>query len=730
MNKQTFLKPLVMFCVLTLLTSGLVLFAADGKDTKRLKVKKGAEVIKVKGVTRSWSDAAKEPKGKKKMRPVLNFENPRKIVKQTNAVDPVAQTGHNTKGLERGALMPSPDIHFAGMYLDVHGAGWPPDTNGDTGSNYFIQTVNTTIGIYNKTTGAETSAVSFNNFFGGPGITGTPCDNENNGDPIVLYDQYAQRWFILDFAWDPSENDGSYYSIAVSKTANPTGDWWQYAFRADNTLMNDYPKCGIWHDGIYITANMFQFSGSYQHVKVWALNKTDLYSGTLNAQSLTDTSYEAFSLMPANAKGPTPPPSSAPCYFYAQDADEYGGSSIDAIYVWKMDVDWNNSNNTTWTGHSTMNTAAYGLTASGIPQPGTNWELDSLYGRLMFPAMYRNFGTHESLYLCHVAEYSNRRAMRWYEIRISGGNSSIYQQGTYSPDSHHRWMGAVGGDQYGNIAMGYSIASSSLYPSIRYCGRLSTDPLGQMSQGEATMIAGGGSQTQISRWGDYSSITIDPDDDETFWYTQEYYTTTGYDWQTRIGAFKFATTPPVPPDAPSGLSATASACDQIDLAWTDNADNETQFNIERGTDGVNFSQIDTVGADETTYSDTSVAELTAYYYRVRAYNTAGYSNYSNVDSATTPECTGTPPAAPTLRKPRRGRTYLLYKWRDNASDETGYRVYRGPSAGSLSLVATLPADSTQYRDNGLARRTTYYYKICAYNADGEGCSNVSSAKTK
>ncbi len=728
MKKKTFLKPFVMICMITLLTSGLALFAGNGNG-KQLKIKKGATVQKVKGSTRSWKDALKEPKGKKRMRPVMNFEDPRKIVKKSNAVDPVAQLGHDN-GLQREALMPTPESHFAGMYSSAHGAGWPPDTNGDVGSDYFIQTVNTTIGIYNKSTGVEDSTTTFDNFFGGTGITGTPCDGDNNGDPIVLYDQYEQRWFILDFAWDPSENDGSYYSIAVSKTSDPTGDWWQYAMRADNTLMNDYPKCGIWHDGIYITANMFSFTGGYQYVKVWAVNKADLYSGTLTSQSITDNSDQAFSLMPVNAKGSTAPPSSAPCYFYAQDADEYGGSSQDAIYVWKMDVDWNNSSNTTWTGHSTMSTAAYGLTASGIPQPSSNYDLDSLYGRLMFPAMYRNFGTHESVYLCHVAETSSRRAMRWYEVRISGGNSSIYQQGTYSPDSTHRWMGAVGGDKNGNIAMGYSVSSDSVQPGIRYAGRLSTDTLGTMGQGEATMINGGGSQTQISRWGDYSSISIDPDDDETFWFTTEYYTSTGYDWQTRIGSFKFSTTPPTPPAAPSSLSAAATACNQIDIAWSDNSNNETQFNIERSLNGTNYSQIDTVGAGVTSYSDTTVSELTTYYYRVRAYNTAGYSNYSNAANDTTPQCPANPPTAPTLNRAGRARGALTYKWNDNSSDETGFKVYRGLSSGSLSLVATVGANTTQYVDSGLSRRTRYYYKICAYNGNGESCSAVSSARTK
>ncbi|MCP4216249.1 MAG: VCBS repeat-containing protein, partial [bacterium] len=381
----------------------------------------------------------------------------------------------------------------------------------------------------------------FDDFFGGTGITGTPCDSSNEGDPIVLYDRYAQRWFLLDFAWASSETDGSYFSIAVSKTSDPTGDWWQYAFRADATLMDDYPKCGIWHDGIYITANMFSFAGGFQHVKIWALQKPDIYSGTLNAQYVTDSSFEAWSILPSNAVGDTAPPAGAPNYMYGYDADEWGGNPSDILTVWKYDVDWSTPGNTAWTGPVKINTAAFSLHSSNIRQQGTANKLDTLYSRLMYPATYRNFSTHESVYLCHLVDVGGIGCMRWYEVRISGGTSSIYQQGTYNPDSHHRWMGSIAGDKDGNIAMGYSVSSSSMYPAIRYAGRLSTDPLNVLSQGEATLIDGTGSQSVFDRWGDYSQISIDPSDDETFWYTTEYLSVTGTNWQTRIGSFKMAT---------------------------------------------------------------------------------------------------------------------------------------------------------------------------------------------
>ncbi|MCP4221081.1 MAG: hypothetical protein GY765_41005, partial [bacterium] len=460
-------------------------------------------------------------------------------------------------------------------------AGWPPDPTGDVGLAYYVQAVNTSIGIYNKSTGALVSATTFDEFFEGPSVSGTPCDSQNNGDPIVLFDQYQQRWFILNFAWDSSQTDGSYFSIAASQTSDPTGAWWQYALRADTTLMNDYPKCGVWHDGIYITANMFQFTGGYQHVKVWALKTPELYSGTLTLQSITDASYEAWAILPSSAKGTTPPVGTAPNYMYALDCDEYGSPSIDALYVWQYAVDWADSANSTWTGPVVLSPAAFTISNSRVPQMGTTTELDTLAGRLMYPAMYRNFGTHQSVYLCHVADVESKRAMRWYEIRIDGsGVSSIFQQGTYAPDSHERWMGSVGADKYGNIAMGYSVSSDTMYPGVRYSGRLAGDAPGMLTEGETSMEEGSGYQMYYSRWGDYSTMTIDPVDDETFWYTQEYYTSSSTDWQTRIGSFKLGGT-----DITAPIITNVQTDNLTDISasftWLTNeaADSEVQYGL-------------------------------------------------------------------------------------------------------------------------------------------------------
>ncbi|MCK4788940.1 MAG: S8 family serine peptidase [Desulfobacteraceae bacterium] len=189
--------------------------------------------------------------------------------------------------------------------------------------------------------------------------------------------------------------------------------------------------------------------------------------------------------------------------------------------------------------------------------------------------------------------------------------------------------------------------------------------------------------------------------------------------------------PPLPPDAPSGLTANVPECNQIDLTWLDNSDNEDGFEIERGLDGVDFAHIGTVGAGATSYSDTTVAENTTYYYRVRAYNTGGDSAYSEIDSSTTPFCSSEPPAAPTgLAAKARGKNKIALNWQDNSNNEDGFKIYRGPSPTSLSLLEPVGADTTSYVDSGVAPKTTYYYKVCAYNTNGENCSDSVNAKTK
>ncbi|MGD2086721.1 MAG: hypothetical protein PVH61_11090 [Candidatus Aminicenantes bacterium] len=544
LNKLTSFKKALVFVALVVVVPGLLLISAEKKAHNTPVVKKGATVITFQGHVRSLKDVNQTPLnqriGPRKMRAVVNLKRDFPGKKSTTPTDTMVQVPIGEKETPK---IVDPIDTIEGLNLSQHGSGWPPDTTGDVGVDYYIQAVNTSFAIFEKSTGTRVFWSTFDDFFEGPAVQGTPCDEQNQGDVMVLFDPYENRWIILDFAfyYPNPQGQGSWFSIAVSQTSDPTGNWYLYALQADTTLLNDYPKIGVWHDAIYITANMFTFPPHvFQGARVWALNKADLYSGTMNAQTLFDNSWEAWAILPANAKGPTPPASSLPHYMVAMDADDFGGPGQDRLVVWEYDLDWTTPGNTTWTGPFGIPTAPFDLNFyATVPQPGTSNRLDAIEGRLMFPAIYREFEDYASVYLCHTVESSNTRKTRWYEMRITDGTPSIYQQGTYAPDAEHRWMASTAGDEDGNIALGYSVSSTSTFPSIWYTGRASINPtLNVLQLGEAHMVDGRGSQTSYDRWGDYTTMTIDPVDDQTFWYTNEYFTSTGTLWRTKIGYFR------------------------------------------------------------------------------------------------------------------------------------------------------------------------------------------------
>jgi hypothetical protein len=416
----------------------------------------------------------------------------------------------------------------------------PPDTNASVGATQVVQWVNESFAVFDKATGALLLGPRAGNSiwagFGGG------CETNNDGDPIIQYDKAANRWVFTQF----SVSTTPYLQcVAVSTTPDATGTFNRYAFSYGNTQFPDYPKLGVWPDGYYISYNIFNNGTTFAGAKVCAFDRTAMLAGAAATQQCFQLSTAYGGLLPSDLDGSIAPPAGSPNFFL-----NFGTNSLN---LWKFHVDWVNPANTTFTGPTNIAVSAFNTACSGggtcIPQPNTRQTLDSLGDRLMYRLAYRNFlDGHESLVVNHsVAVGANKRnritSVRWYELRNPNGTPTVFQQGTLSTtDGIHRWMGSIAMDKVGNIALGYSASSSSLFPSIRYTGRAPTDPLGTM-QTENIIWNGGGSQLpNLARWGDYSSLSVDPVDDCTFWYTTEYLKSSGtFNWSTRIASFKFPT---------------------------------------------------------------------------------------------------------------------------------------------------------------------------------------------
>src|SRR5712664_2995051 len=414
----------------------------------------------------------------------------------------------------------------AGQYgFSVTGA--PPDTNGTVGATQYVQWVNTSFAIFNKSTGALISGPSAGNTlwsgFGGG------CQANNDGDPVVLYDKLAQRWVFSQFSVTTTP---FLQCVAVSTTSDATGTYNRYSFQYNN--FDDYPKMGVWPDGYYETFNMFN-GNTFVGADVCAYNRTAM----LNGQSATQICFQQGSsvggLLPSDLDGTTAPPAGSPNYML------YFGTNN--LNLYKFHVDFTTPSNSTFTGPTVINVAAFNALCNGgtcVPQPSVTQQLDSLADRLMYRLAYRNFGSHESLAVNHSVVAGSGGGVRWYEIQNPSGTPVVAQQSTFAPDSNYRWMGSIAMDKAGDLAVGYSVSGSSLNSTIRYAGRVPTDPTSTL-EAEVNVVTGTGSQTTgLGRWGDYSAMQVDPVDDCTFWYTQEYIKTNGtFNWNTRIANFKF-----------------------------------------------------------------------------------------------------------------------------------------------------------------------------------------------
>jgi hypothetical protein len=455
-----------------------------------------------------------------------------------------APVGSGMAEPERSVPAPTPSTTFLGLDFANWGAGRPPDTVGDVGPTYYIQSVNTSIGIYRKSDNVRVAAFTYDTFMS-QGNFGNLCDTENFGDPVILYDTFEDRWIITDFAFtiDGAGNVNSsaaYQCFAASKTGDPVTGGWNFYSINSTTLLGDYPKFGIWPDGLYMSANMFGFpaSAGFSKAQLWAFNKHQMYAGNPNVQIVTfDAPAGEFSLLPSNARLQAgTPPTGTPNLFSVV------WQFANVFTVYKFHVDWNNTSLSTLTGpFNSVAPASFQTPPATVPAQGGN-NNDTLGHRLQMQNQYTNQGGVESLWNVHTVRgaVSTRSSIRYYQVGVTGGTigASPLQAATFTPDTQNRYMPSLAVDRAGNMAVGYSVSSATLFPAIRYAGRLSTDPVNTLAQTETSMIEGTGSQNTSTRWGDYSAMTLDPDGC-TFWYTTEYYITTGGNWQTRIGKFKY-----------------------------------------------------------------------------------------------------------------------------------------------------------------------------------------------
>jgi hypothetical protein len=532
--------------------------------------------------------------------------------------DPRAQFVHGSSGT------PPPRSSFEGMgNLDnavlTGFVIWPPDNDGDVGWKHYVQMNNISFEIFDKKTGDTVlgplpNVAIWSSALDEDGNPLSICGKNNDGDPIVLFDHQAGRWIFTQFALGAFESGppylfglGGYQCVAVSTSSDPTGSYYLYEFEivpgsfdVPSFGLNDYPKLGVWPDGLYLSTNEFLaspdtgFAFSFQGASATAIDKWAMYAGKparaikffIPAATEPDQSFH-FSLQPSHWEGSLKPgehdhhgrSEGAPNVFIQNMDYEVWGpippfTQPDGLHHWGFAVDFRRPERSRFTDLGLIPTppfdswGAYVYDAVGlsVPQPGTSNTLDVLAQFTMTRAQYRSFPEYDvivgNVATCllpsgenctdasGVVQPDGQIATRWFELRKGRrGGWKLHQAGTWAPDADNRWMGSAAMDGSGNIAVGYSVSGPDTYPSVRYATRRAHDPRGTLGT-EQTCVEGAASQTAVlstgptQRWGDYSTISVDPKDGCTFWYTNEFYDAgiddcfTGGCWKTQVCSFK------------------------------------------------------------------------------------------------------------------------------------------------------------------------------------------------
>jgi len=626
-----------------------------------------------------------------------------------NGPDAAWQKGMGTNGIPKAPL-----VNFTGQSSPYY----PSDANGTAGPLYYMQTVNCTYAIYNKSGDLLVGPTAINTLF-----SGVPGADYNDGDPLVLYDEQADRWLVVEFSISGS-ND--YMLVAVSTTSDPTGTWYKYSF--DVVDMPDYEKFGIWQDGYYMGVNNPSGKDIYvfQRSVMLAGGTSPLMVGFDNPNR--PTSIDGFMCVPPVDNDGTFAPAGSPGTFIAFNDDAIAGGS-DQLWIYELTVNWATPTASTFSRVQQINVipfdSDFGNTWSNIEQPGTSQKLDAIPMVVMHAPQYRNFGTYQTIVCCHTVDVdaSNHAGIRWYELRRdtqTSGSWTIRQQGTYAPDGHSRWMGSIMLNGSGRIGLGYSVSSSTIYPGIRYTGQSSngySSASGIMDIPEETILTATTSQSSYNRWGDYSLMSVDPADDQTFWYTTQY----GGSRQTKIASFKLGNEPVVSTLAAQNVTETSAT-----LHGTVNPNGlASTYHFEYGTTTSygNTTPIMSAGAGSTTVPVSApISDLTVgwtYHFRLTANNSDGITNGNDITF--TPgmaSVTTSPVSTITTTTATAGGNVISdggavvtvrgVCWSTNTDPiATGNHTVDGSGNGTfISLITDLSAN------------TTYYVRAYATNANG------------
>jgi subtilisin-like proprotein convertase family protein len=649
--------------------------------------------------------------------------------------------------------MPGPIVSFNAQ-PNISGVN-PPDPVGDVGPDHYVAMSNSSLQIFDKSGNSLLGPQNINTLWSG---FGGACQNENSGDPVVLYDQFADRWLITQFT---SAGPTYYNCVAISTSGDPTGTYYRYAF---TTGLNfpDYPKYGVWRDAYYISTREFLPAGPFAGIGGYALKRDEMIAGNPNPTVISIVVPPGASpfntgdgLLPADIDGATLPPDGSPEYFMGtMDAGGPYSAPQDALTLWKFHADFVTPANSTFLLASTIPIAEFdtiypcGGGRACLPQLDTTTKIDiqSYRQRMLNRLAYRNFGSHESLVSNQSVEAAASIAgIRWWEVRNPAGTPIVYQEGTYAPgitDGVHRWMGSAAMDSAGNMALGFSATSATMYPSIRYTGRLSNDPPGTMPRGEGVIVSGTGSNTSTnSRWGDYTSLNVDPTDDCTFWYVNQYTpVTSSSGWNLRVGAFRFdeCGTPGfrlTPQPASQSVCVGAPVNINVAVSSINLYDNPVTLSTTGAPVGATESLIPNPvtplpGTSALTYTNTAGVSPGVYPITING-SAAGPVNESVIAEVNfqIPLSTGPDLSAPANAAVNQPIQPTLSWAADSGADQYTVEVATDSNFNNIVDSATVSTTSWQV-GIALLGNTTYYWRVRSLNACGSGAnSNVRSFTT-